>query len=80
MNANKKVCSETAKNTLDLSDEIEKVKHTCIDFYGQRQLNVMMKSIFFEAKLVQSNFSIPKTVGLGLGKTEDEKNFEETML
>ena len=36
MDASKGVCQETAKNTLDLSDEIDKVKNTCIDFYGQR--------------------------------------------
>ena len=77
MAANKAVCQENAKNTLELSDEIDKVRSTCIDFYGQRQLNVMMKSIFFESLLVQSNFSIPKVIGIGKATNAEEEKFEE---
>ena len=49
---------ERTANLLDLSRKFESLEEKHVEFYGEKQLNYMMKSLVFEKELIKSDFDI----------------------
>ena len=45
-------------NLIDLNNKFDLIETTNMEFYGQRQLTYMMRSLFYEKHLVGTNYSI----------------------
>lgn len=79
-------------NLIDLNNKFDLIETTNMEFYGQRQLTYMMRSLFYEKRLVGADYSIMNFVkgisqkelleedstGGGL-ETEESTMFDEVM-
>lgn len=75
---------------IDLNNKFDLIEVQNLEFYGQRQLTYMMRSLFYEKQLVNSNYSIMKFVKGANSKelqedsvsdieTEESAAFDEVM-
>ena len=68
----KQLDQDRVSNLIDLNNKFDLIEVQNMEFYGQRQLTYMMRSLFYEKQLVNSNYSIMKFV-----KAANSKELEE---
>ena len=58
----KNVDQDRVHNLIDLNNKFDLIETTNIEFYGQRQLTYMMRSLFYEKQLIKTKYSVLKFV------------------
>ena len=54
--SDEKLDFEDVMNTQEVSEQLTKIQNSALDFTGQRQLYLFMRSVFFEMQLVSHDF------------------------
>ena len=71
--------NDRISNLVDLNNKFDLIETTNMEFYGQRQLTYMMRSLFYEKELINANYSIVNFVkGTNYSLEEESVNSKET--